>query len=310
MKYTKYLAALMCVASLASCGDDEKTVYNTAKGVTVCMEDTEVAYKESRGLVNLPFVVNGESNGIITVTFSIKEQGAVEDAHFFITDKTINVEAGATDGYIELMLVDDYDLNDPRKFIVHIENVQGAEIGNPQETVVTIEDNDNQPYERLAGEWQMYYGDPAGHNQTMKNVRINDFGEHEFGYDQIYTITGIVGSQPSVAAGRYNLRATFSHRSTSDTDPGVSTIDIAYDQALRVQKGDETYNGHLWYLTPDGYIGTSGSVTFTTSEDFQELIVTQSPFGDGMASFAVIYEANGGYGLAEQVEYVTHMKRP
>lgn len=310
MKYTKFLAALLGIAAFASCkNDDDKIVYNTAEGVTVYMENTDVAFKESRGLVNVPFKVKGTSNGYITVIFSIEEQGAVEDANFFITDKSINLEAGAEEGNLELVLVDDYDLNDPRKFIVKIQSVQGASAGNPSETVVTIEDNDNMPYERLAGEWQMFYGDPEGKNQTMKNVRINDYGEHEYGYNQTYTITGLVGSAPSVAAGRLNVRATFDHKATSDSDPGVSTINIAYDQDLRVEVGDNTYNGFLGYLY-NLNIGTSGSVTFTTSDDFQELTITQSPLGNS-AIFTVFYVTEAGrYGYSDNVEWVTHMKRP
>lgn len=308
MKYTKYMAALLGLAALTACSDDDKPAYNTAEGVTVCMEVTDTAFLESRGLVNVPIKVNGTSNGMITVTFSIKEQGAVEDAHFFITSKTVNLEAGATQGNVELVLVDDYTLNDPRKFILHIENVEGASVGNPQETIVDIEDNDNKPYERLAGEWQMFYGDPNGQNQTMKTIRINDFGEHEFGYEQFYTVTGLVGSQPSVAAGRLNIRATFAHRATSDIDPGVSTLSIAYDQPLRVEVGEDTYNGFLGYLY-NMSIGTSGSVTFTTSEDFQEMNVTSSPLGD-WAIFTVFYENNGRYGYTDNVEYVTTLRRP
>lgn len=310
MKYTKFLAAFFGIAALASCSNnDDKPVYNTAEGVTVCMEVPDTAFLESEGLVNVPFTVKGTSNGMITVTFSIKEQGAIEDAHFFITSKTVNVEAGAEGGELELVIVDDYDLNDPRQFIVHIENVKGAQAGNPQETIVEIEDNDNQPYQRLAGEWEMYYGDPEGKNQTMKTIRVNAFGEHEFGFNQFYTVTGIVGSQPTVAAGRLNLRATFSHKATSDTDPGVSSMDIAYDQDLRVEVGGNTYNGFLGYLY-NLSIGTSGSVTFTTTEDFQEMIVTQSPLGDA-AIFTVFYVTDQGlYGYSDNIEWVTKLKRP
>lgn len=310
MKYAKFLTALLGIATLASCGDDsDKPVYNTAEGVTVYMEATDTTFLESSGLVNVPFKVKGTSNGLVTVTFSIKEQGAVEDAHFFITSKTVNLEAGADEGSIELVLVDDYDLNDPRLFIVHIENVEHAQAGNPGETIVTIEDNDNKPYERLAGEWEMYYGDPEGKNQTMKTIRVNAFGEHEYGYEQFYTVTGIVGSQPSVASGRQNLRATFSHKAVSDTDPGVSSMDIAYDQDLRVVDGDNTYNGFLGYLY-DGYINSSGSVTFTTNEDFTEMPVTQSPLGN-TAIFTVFYtDENGRYYLGDNVEWVTKLKRP
>lgn len=187
MKYLKFFAFMLGAALLTACSDDDKREFNKVKDVTVSLAETTIQTKENRGIIDVPFVVNGESDGYIVVTCKVAEASnnpAMEDVHYLVTSKSVTIEPKATEGSFEISLVDDREINEAREFIVTLESCEGATIGTQQVCTVVIGDNDADPYSRLGGQWAIL--DQNG--GAGKTITIQDFDEGEDGYHSKYLV--------------------------------------------------------------------------------------------------------------------------
>ena len=156
MKTLKYIAlAAVSTLMLASC--DNKTEEGAGDAVIGFAKDA-YTFKESAGLVRIPMSVEGEAK-YWPICFDIKAEISVSDEpeieniiHF--TQATGLKYAGNPDApaYVEFSVIDNLEINDNRTVKLTIENVKGATVGTGS-TVVEIADNDNNPYDRLMGDW-------------------------------------------------------------------------------------------------------------------------------------------------------------
>lgn len=156
MKTLKYIAlAAVSTLMLASC--DNKTEEGAGDAVIGFAKDA-YTFKESAGLVRIPMSVEGEAK-YWPICFDIKAEISVSDEpeieniiHF--TQATGLKYAGNPDApaYVEFSVIDNMEINENRTVKLTIENVKGATVGTGS-TVVEIADNDNNPYDRLMGEW-------------------------------------------------------------------------------------------------------------------------------------------------------------
>lgn len=207
MKYFKLFLLVAAVAFFGSCSDDKET-QNTNKDVVVEMESPTFSAKEGAGAVKVPIKVTGKTNGNVYVTLAVKEVGdnpAKEDVHYYVTDKTITISDET--GYVEYRAVDDSEVNDDRTFEFEIVEAKGATIGAQKSCVVTIVDNDKDPYDRLQGKWNLSGKDANGAtvnwtvNITEPQKKLSDGSEnpsyeYEYGYVlYMENIMGITGTK-------------------------------------------------------------------------------------------------------------------
>lgn len=199
MKYIKLFAVALGLAVMTSCSDDKS--YNTAQDVTVEMGKAEVSVKEHSGRFYLPINVTGEANGDIKVTVKVEGVGSnpaqpFEDhngawsGNYIVTSETINIPKGETSVDVEISAVDDKEINDDRTFTVTLEKAEGAKIGNPASTVVTLQDNDKVPYERIQGEWTLNYRD-WNNIQSSLNFTLSGYAEGSIGYGHSLKMEGM-----------------------------------------------------------------------------------------------------------------------
>lgn len=193
MKYIKLLSLLVAVLFLGACSDDD-VKKNSAADVTVSMGTATISPKESAGVVTLPIKVEGPTNGMVTLTVETREVGsnpAVENTHYYVTTKKINITG--SEGYVELDMVDDDVINDPRTFEVTIVKVEHAKLNEAAKTTsVVIRDNDHEPYDRLQGNWRLTYKD---YNGTVQRQRVTITGADdpsEYIYNKLLYIEGML----------------------------------------------------------------------------------------------------------------------
>lgn len=193
MKYIKLLSLLVAVLFLGACSDDD-VKKNSAADVTVSMGTASISPKESAGVVTLPIKVEGPTNGMVTLTVETREVGsnpAVENTHYYVTTKKINITG--SEGYVELDMVDDDVINDPRTFEVTIVKVEHAKLNEAAKTTsVVIRDNDHEPYDRLQGNWRLTYKD---NNGTVQRQRVTITGADdpsEYIYNKLLYIEGML----------------------------------------------------------------------------------------------------------------------
>lgn len=193
MKYIKLLSLLVAVLFLGACSDDD-VKKNSAADVTVSMGTASISPKESAGVVSLPIKVEGPTNGMVSLTVETREVGsnpAVENTNYYVTTKKINITG--SEGYVELDMVDDDVINDPRTFEVTIVKVEHAKLNEAAKTTsVVIRDNDHEPYDRLQGNWKLTYKD---YNGTVQRQRVTITGADdpsEYIYNKLLYIEGML----------------------------------------------------------------------------------------------------------------------
>lgn len=193
MKYIKLLSLLVVVLFLGACSDDD-VKKNSAADVTVSMGTATISPRESAGIVSLPIKVEGPTNGMVSVTVETREVGsnpAVENTHYYVTTKKINITG--SEGYVELEMVDNEEINDPRTFEVTIVKVEHAKLNEAAKTTtVEIRDNDHEPYDRLQGTWTMTYKDYNGAVQTQKVTITGADDPSEYIYNKLLYVEDIL----------------------------------------------------------------------------------------------------------------------
>ena len=193
MKYIKLLSLLVAVLFLGACSDDD-VKKNSAADVTVSMGSATISPRESAGIVSLPIKVEGPTNGMVSVTVETREVGsnpAVENTHYYVTTKKINITG--SEGYVELEMVDNEEINDPRTFEVTIVKVEHAKLNEAAKTTtVEIRDNDHEPYDRLQGTWTMTYKDYNGAVQTQKVTITGADDPSEYIYNKLLYVEDIL----------------------------------------------------------------------------------------------------------------------
>lgn len=193
MKYIKLLSLLVAVLFLGACSDDD-VKKNSAADVTVSMGTAAISPRESAGIVSLPIKVEGPTNGMVSVTVETREVGsnpAVENTHYYVTTKKINITG--SEGYVELEMVDNEEINDPRTFEVTIVKVEHAKLNEAAKTTtVEIRDNDHEPYDRLQGTWTMTYKDYNGAVQTQKVTITGADDPSEYIYNKLLYVEDIL----------------------------------------------------------------------------------------------------------------------
>lgn len=193
MKYIKLLSLLVAVLFLGACSDDD-VKKNSAADVTVSMGTATISPRESAGVVSLPIKVEGPTNGMVSLTVETREVGsnpAVENTHYYVTTKKINITG--SEGYVELDMVDDDEINDPRTFEVTIVKVEHAKLNEAAKTTtVEIRDNDHEPYDRLQGTWTMTYKNYDGAVQRQKVTITGADDPSQYIYNKLLYVEGML----------------------------------------------------------------------------------------------------------------------
>lgn len=193
MKYIKLLSLLVAVLFLGACSDDD-VKKNSAADVTVSMGTATISPRESAGIVSLPIKVEGPTNGMVTLTVETREVGsnpAVENTNYYVTTKKINITG--SEGYVELEMVDDDVINDPRTFEVTIVKVEHAKLNEAAKTTsVVIRDNDHEPYDRLQGTWTLTYKNYDGAVQRQKVTITGADDPSEYIYNKLLYLEGML----------------------------------------------------------------------------------------------------------------------
>lgn len=193
MKYIKLLSLLVAVLFLGACSDDD-VKKNSAADVTVSMGTATISLRESAGIVTLPIKVEGPTNGMVSLTVETREVGsnpAVDGTNYYVTTKKINITG--SEGYVELEMVDDDEITDPRSFEVTIVKVEHAKLNEAAKTTsVVIRDNDHEPYDRLQGTWTLTYKNYDGAVQRQKVTITGADDPSEYIYNKLLYVEGML----------------------------------------------------------------------------------------------------------------------
>lgn len=253
----KYLKLFILMAALlpffTSCSEDEDV--NTTE-CTVGFESDAIKISETAGITQIPINVSGYRNGPVKVvleTETVGENGAVEGTHYRITDKTLNLNSDTlSTGVInvEVQVIDDSEVNENRQFKLKIISAEGANV-TTAETLVTIVDNESNPYSAFGGQWYLNATNSSG-EQVKVPMTITAAQEGEFGYESILTGTteGLCG---------YNETLTWTIEWLYDDAAGEGALSvIAAGEDTQIGEYNSAYTLHFFIYNPPfgGSIGT------------------------------------------------------
>lgn len=204
MKLSKIFLLAGVAFAFASCSDEDE--WNTTSEAVVSMAKAEMTVSEAAGMFNIPFVVAGDRNAPVQVTFEVTPlegnenlNGAVADVNYLVTSKVVNVSAESESGKLEVIAVNDEKVNEKNSaFVVKIINVKGGTFdAENSTTIVTLKDPS--PYEAMAGKWVMTTA--AGSNW---NVTVHAASEGDPDYNKVLYVTGMLGYDWTVITMPYS----------------------------------------------------------------------------------------------------------
>ena len=204
MKLSKIFLLAGAVLAFASCSEKEE--WNTSNEAVVSMAKAEMTVSEASGMFNIPFVVTGERNAPVQVTFEVTPlegsenlDPAIADVNYLLTSNVINVSAEAESGSLEVITVDDEKVNEKnRAFKVTIISVKGGSFNEESATtIVTLKDPS--PYEAMAGKWTMTTA-----SGSKWNVTVHAAAEGDPDYNNVLYVTGMMGYDWTVLTMPYS----------------------------------------------------------------------------------------------------------
>lgn len=269
MKYLKILAFSLGTLLVSSCSDD-KVDFNTEPGVTVEMGESQMTVSEMEGSFYVPVKLEGKSNGNVKVTVKVEGTGnnpalpfeeinGEWSGNYILTSATLTISSDQDGASLEFDTVDDFSINEDRTFAVTIVSAEGATIGTRNSTLVTLEDNDNDPYERIQGNYKMNCIDGTG-MARMVNVSVKGVPKTSPYYGSLLNVTGLTAPYAeNFASEGSSMQAAF------DVDP--ETGDPMMYLLMPQDIGKCTYADDLRVFALKGLSLAQGEIPATLSED-------------------------------------------
>lgn len=168
-KYISFIAGIILpVLAVVSCSNGEKG----AGDITIGFAKDSYRIKEGAGLTKIQIEVNGEAESY-PVTFDIQarvtsdETLQVNDVIHFTQSENFKIAGkDLAPVYVEFTVKDDDIISDSRFIELSIVNVKGAAVATST-TTLEIRDNDNNPYDKLMGDWTAHAKDHTGAATTF-----------------------------------------------------------------------------------------------------------------------------------------------
>lgn len=305
MKSLKYIAMIAFAAgALASC-DSTKTPDGVGDA-TIGFAQELYTFKESAGLLRIPVAFTGEPKQY-PITFDVvaevdgNEFKVEELLHFTQTEGLKYAGNEDAPAYIEFQVYDNQEINDSRFVNLTITNVKGATLAGTGKTSVEIADNDNNPYEKLMGNWVLSGTSPFDGSLAKTKVNISggfSADEESVNFEKTLVCWGFAGTQGEVNGDpakqpvwylSYNAEDKLLTLMTGELMANAFTFGIADKEEVKMAALYYTEDGSLVYSLD--YKG----VTATWSEDMNTIT-----FAQGTGLYAPIF-GNGedtGYGWA------------
>lgn len=196
MKLNKIFAFGLLAFALTACSDDDDAKFNSASGVTVSMQQTEISVtKKFTGVYyNVPVIVTGDANGPIKVTVevsAVSDLPATEGEDFRITQKTIVIGTDSKIGNIQFYPIGSDEETESAEFLVTITSAEGAQIGTQKTTEVLLKVPT--VYEKLQGAWTWTGTDYFDDVPAQFNLTCTGLAEGDTGYGTVLYFSGFMG---------------------------------------------------------------------------------------------------------------------
>lgn len=168
---SKLLIVLTLAFNLIACQDEPDRILFTGN-IIYFTEPSASLLENSSEPASINIELSRPAQSDITVTFSIRENGAVKDVDYSLAQTTVLIAAGQSSATIEIEAIDNDVLDNARSFVLALESVSVSDIEVSAENEVTVNlVNDDCPVK--TGIW----------------IASADNNAYEVGFDFTYTAT-------------------------------------------------------------------------------------------------------------------------
>jgi len=198
-------SSALVLAFATSCEQEEPQGKGDA---TIGFAQDTYVYKESAGLVKIPIQFTGEPKSY-PITFDIvaEVEGTgvkIEElVHFTQTEGLKYVGDPEAPAYLEFQIFDNQEINDSRFINLSIANVNGAALAGTGKASIELADNDNNPYERLMGNWVAKASDGSTFDVNISGGFSTE--EEDVNFEKILVCWGFGGQMEDLTSygGKY-----------------------------------------------------------------------------------------------------------
>lgn len=310
MKYLKIFAYSLGALLITSCSDDKQN-FNTETGVTVEMGDSQITVNEMEGSFYVPVKINGNTNGNVKISVKVEgtgnnpalpyeERNGEWTGNYILTSATLTISPDQNGASLEFDTVDDFTSNADRTFTVTIISADGATIGAQNSTLVTLEDNDTEPYDRIQGNYRMSCYDSDG-NARMLNVSVKGFPKTSPYYGILLNVTGLTSPYADQFASEgSSMQAIFE----VDPETGEPVMYLIMPQDI----GKCTYTGdgvpeNLRIFALNGYSTAQAEIPGVLSENGRTISFPEGSMILFYAATADFSEQLGGFGTISDFSF-------
>lgn len=305
MKYLKIFAFSLGALLVTSCCEENKS-FNTEAGVSVDMADSQITVKESEGQFFVPIKVDGKANGDVKVTVKVEgtgnnpaqpfeEHNGEWSGNFILVSSTLTISPDQGEASLEFSTVDDFNINYDRTFTVTIVSAEGAKVGTQNSTLVTLEDNDSDPYERIQGNYKVNCFDMNG-TARMFNISVKGVAKSSPYYGVLLNVTGLTSAcEPIFVGDGSSMQAAFE----VDPETGAPMLYLLMPQDI----GKCTYADDLRIWALNGYSTAQAEVPGILSDDGRTISFPEGSMILFYAASADFSTQLGGFGAISDFSF-------
>ncbi|MGM9747515.1 MAG: hypothetical protein ACI3ZN_01830, partial [Candidatus Cryptobacteroides sp.] len=203
---------------------------------TVGFRESSLEVRENAGTVKIPVVFTGTAASYpISFDVDILPEGDfdIEEAVHITQYKGLRYMGNpAVPVYLECQIINDDIINDAKVLTLTISNINGATAGEISEMSLTIKDNDNNPYDRLCGDWTFSATSEAtGKTEKFPVKILGGFTSEEENenYEKVLVCWGFNGYMDDLTGNEWGVKPLHSPVWYLDYEPETKSLYLQND---------------------------------------------------------------------------------
>lgn len=212
MNILKYLSASALFSALLICATSCQEKDGGPGDAAVGFREASLDIRENVGTIKIPIDFTGTSGSYpIVFDVDIRPEGdfTEEDAMHITQSKQLRYMGDpSVPVYLECQINDDDIVNDTKELTLVITNVKGASVAEEMsELKLSIRDNDNNPYDKLCGNW-IFSGKMEGKFYRFPVKIMAGFtpDEEAENYEKTLVCWGFNGYMDDLTGNEYGIR--------------------------------------------------------------------------------------------------------
>ncbi|SDS68589.1 Calx-beta domain-containing protein [Winogradskyella sediminis] len=169
-KFKNYLYLFIALAFVFACEEDGPEVYNGQAFVSFTDQNGTLNVEEDSGSSEFTIGITKAFDTDVTVTLSVTDDTAVENADFILPSTTVVIPAGEYIGSFNIDPINDDVFNTPRAFSIEIVSVSSSQVNIGNENVDSYIKTVNIVNDDCPTQYSLWFGDLTVQDPGYPNI--------------------------------------------------------------------------------------------------------------------------------------------